>query len=184
MAFFDNLGSKISNVGRQSVDKAKEIRDTSRLSIDIRSEENTVEKLYAEIGKLYYEEHKDDEKPKYGQILEITAALKKIHDLQNEKMNIRGMVRCSHCGKPVSRTASFCPNCGTKVEVPEEEEPVTGDVVNEAGETVHEAAEPETPKAETEAPKTETEAPKAETEAPKTEEETSEAEEEGKSTEI
>ena len=160
MAWFDSLGKNVKNVGNKSVDKAKEIRDTSRIALDIKSQENLINKLYTDIGKKYYSDHKNDAEPEYGQILEIKAAFMKIEDLQAERDEIKGMIKCTGCGKIVSREAAFCPSCGEKIIIPEPEEPASGDVLDESGEVVDTAAAEEAAAAE--APAEEAAAPEAE----------------------
>lgn len=159
MAWFDNLGKSVKNAGNKSVDKAKEIRDTSRIALDIKSQENLINKLYTDLGKAYYTEHKKDSDPKYGQILEIKAAYKKIEELQAERDEIKGMIRCPGCGKTVSREAAFCPGCGTKIIIPEPEDPVSGDVLDETGEVVDPAPAADAAAAEDTAAASEADAP-------------------------
>lgn len=78
MAFFDKLGNTISAAGKTGLSKAKEIKDTARIALDIQEREGAIRKLYQDLGQAYYHAHKDDENSEYTQIDEIKAAFEEI----------------------------------------------------------------------------------------------------------
>ena len=129
MAFFDKLSNTISAAGKDGLNKAKELKDTAKISMDIKEREGAIQRIYRELGKAYYQDHKDDENPAYDQIHAITAAFQEIEELKANKDAIRGVKRCEACGSIVSQEAKFCANCGAKCE--EEAEFVECEVVNE-----------------------------------------------------
>ena len=49
--FFSNFGKKISNVGKETVKKTKEIAEISKISSKIKDEEKKLDGLYTELGK-------------------------------------------------------------------------------------------------------------------------------------
>jgi hypothetical protein len=49
------------SAGKDVGQKAKDVSGIAKLKMDIRSKEDFVEKQYAELGKAYYEKHKDEE---------------------------------------------------------------------------------------------------------------------------
>ncbi len=49
------------SAGKDVGQKAKDVSEIAKLKMDIRSKEDFVEKQYAELGKAYYEKHKDEE---------------------------------------------------------------------------------------------------------------------------
>ena len=61
MEFFDKLSETIVSAGKDVGQKAKDVSEIAKLKMDIRSKEDFVEKQYAELGKAYYEKHKDEE---------------------------------------------------------------------------------------------------------------------------
>ena len=61
MEFFDKLSETIVSAGKDVGQKAKDVSGIAKLKMDIRSKEDFVEKQYAELGKAYYEKHKDEE---------------------------------------------------------------------------------------------------------------------------
>ena len=98
MAFFDKLGNTISAAGKTGLSKAKEIKDTARIALDIQEREGAIRKLYQDLGQAYYHAHKDDENSEYTQIDEIKAAFEEIGELKATKDGIRGIRRCPECG--------------------------------------------------------------------------------------
>ena len=121
MAFFDKLGNTISAAGKTGLSKAKEIKDTARIALDIQEREGAIRKLYQDLGQAYYHAHKDDENSEYTQIDEIKAAFEEIGELKATKDGIRGIRRCPECGAAIADDANFCSSCGAKCEKPEPE---------------------------------------------------------------
>ena len=149
MAYFDKLTSTISAAGKDGLNKAKDFKDTAKITMYIKEREGAIQKMYRELGKAYFQDHKDDADPVYGQITAIKAAFEEIGELKANKDDIRGIRRCPECGNPVSQEAKFCAQCGAKCE--EEPEVVECEVVEdeepEAEETEdipEEAIDPET----------------------------------------
>lgn len=116
MAFFDKLGNTISAAGKDGLNKAKELKDTTKLKLSIKEREGLIQKLYRDLGKAYYEAHKDDEDSEYEEIDDIRAAFAEIGELRADHDAIRGVKRCRECGTIVSQEANFCFNCGAKCE--------------------------------------------------------------------
>ena len=131
MAFFDKLGNTISAAGKTGLSKAKEIKDTAKITLDIQEREGAIRKLYQDLGQAYYHAHKDDENPEYEQVEEIKAAFEEIGELKAAKDGIRGIRRCPECGS------------GAKCEKPEPEV-YEGEVVDAEEEAAEESTETET----------------------------------------
>ena len=109
MEFFDKLSETIVSAGKDVGQKAKDVSEIAKLKMDIRSKEDFVEKQYAELGKAYYEKHKDEESaegeektPEQEHFFLITEALGEI-----ERMK---------CGAKMPQGAAFCSSCGTKMD--------------------------------------------------------------------
>ena len=75
MAFFEELKEKAMDLAQTGVAKTKQLAEIAKLNMAIVSEEETVKKLYMEIGKLYYAEQGMAPDPAYAALCEqITAA--------------------------------------------------------------------------------------------------------------
>lgn len=116
MAFFDDLGKKLSQAGQTAVQKTKEMTDIARLNGAIAEQERKVSDTYFEIGKLYVLKHPEDYENDFAVMI---AALKeseeKIKDFRQQIQDIKGVVRCETCGAEVANNVAFCSSCGAKI---------------------------------------------------------------------
>jgi len=97
MEFFDKLSETIVSAGKDVGQKAKDVSEIAKLKMDIRSKEDFVEKQYAELGKAYYEKHKDEENaeteektPEQEHFFLITEALGEIERMRAEVFKLQG----------------------------------------------------------------------------------------------
>lgn len=116
MDFFSKIGDTITSTGRDVSQKAKELTGLAKLNMDVRSKEEYVLKQYSEIGKRYYEMHKDDAEPQFEEMSLIKAALEEIEDLKNEIAEMKGLKHCTSCGAIMGAEDAFCTKCGAKRE--------------------------------------------------------------------
>ncbi len=87
---FNNFKSKVidsiskaadttKDLADKATDKAKDVSRIAKLTLEINSEKDVIRKAYAEIGKLYYESHKDDPEGFFVQLCdEVTLAKENI----------------------------------------------------------------------------------------------------------
>lgn len=113
MAFFDDLGKKISLAGQTAVQKTKEMTDIARINGAISDEEKKVNNNYFQIGKLYVAMHSADYESDFaGMIAAIKESEAKIRDYRQQIQDIKGVVRCEKCGAEVPSNVAFCSSCG------------------------------------------------------------------------
>ena len=123
MEFFDKLSETIVSAGKDVGQKAKDVSGIAKLKMDIRSKEDFVEKQYAELGKAYYEKHKDEEEGEEAeQFFLIREAVEEIERMKAEVLRIQGSAECPKCGAKMPEGAVYCSNCGTKMDDMYEEE--------------------------------------------------------------
>ena len=110
MEFFDKLSETIVSAGKDVGQKAKDVSEIAKLKMDIRSKEDFVEKQYAELGKAYYEKHKDEENaeteektPEQEHFFLITEALGEIERMRAEVFKLQGATECPKCGAKCRR---------------------------------------------------------------------------------
>lgn len=119
MAFFDNLSEKLSGKGKEAADAAKKVAEIANLKSRINSMETEIKKNYRKIGEAYYEAYKSSEVTcefeEYVQA--IRDAKRTVEEYQRKVNELKGDVECKGCGASIKAGSSFCPNCGTKVEV-------------------------------------------------------------------
>lgn len=142
MTFFTKLGETISSTGKDVSQKAKDLTELARLNLNIKAKEDFIEKQYGEIGKQYFNLHKEDQEPFFEEINLISETLKEIERLKSEIADLKGKKKCPACGAVVEQDAIFCNQCGAKCESIFEEEAPADDEADE--ETEEDAVKEET----------------------------------------
>lgn len=121
MDFFSKLGDTISATGRDVSKKARDLTGLAKLNMDVRAKEEYVLRQYAEIGKQYFGQHKEDAEPDFAEIKLIKEALEEIEALKSEIADLKGLKKCQSCGAALNVEDAFCKKCGAKYEEPEKE---------------------------------------------------------------
>lgn len=146
MGAWDDLKDSLFAAGRDVSQKAKEVSEIAKIKMDIRAKEDFVEKQFAALGRAYYEANKDNADDKDSETFTvIKGAIDEIERMNQQMLDLQGVVRCPNCGKKSPIGTCFCSDCGAKleevvvdaevvaeetvVEEPVEETPVTDDVV-------------------------------------------------------
>lgn len=129
MAFFSEVGKKISTTSQNAVNKAKEVAEVAKINSMISDEENKINSNYYQIGKLYFALHKNDCEESFATMInDIISAEKKIVEYKEQIQTIKGIVKCLKCGAEVSTESAFCNACGAPMPA-KKVEPVNGDMV-------------------------------------------------------
>lgn len=115
MDFFNKVGEKLTEAGKDVSKKAKEVSDIAKTAAQIKSDENAIVDAYTEIGKIVYHGLKEDKTADYSdqvQILdELFADKEKNEALLQE---LKGVTKCIQCGADVEAGDFFCKVCGAK----------------------------------------------------------------------
>lgn len=116
MAFFEQLGKRISDAGQGVAHQAKSFADVTRISNEISGKEKQIAQLYQTVGQLYYEQHGNDPAPEYQQEVDtIKALFAEIAQRKEEIKQIKGIEKCPNCGADVPSQSAFCNVCGTRM---------------------------------------------------------------------
>lgn len=116
MAFFDEIGKKLSQTGQGMVQKTKEMADVAKLNSNISDEEKKLSDTYFQIGQLYVQLHNEDFESNFKElIMQIKESQENIEKFKQEIQEIKGIKRCDICGAEISNNATFCSSCGTAV---------------------------------------------------------------------
>lgn len=139
MAFFDDLGKKISQAGQSAVQKTKDMTDIAKLNASISDEQDNIESLYSQIGKLYVKLLGDTPTESFK---DLVAALRdseaKIAEYRDQIKTIKGIRVCDKCGVDVPEGSAFCSSCGNAMPVPAQPEAPTGPVCACCGKALEE----------------------------------------------
>lgn len=118
MAFFDDLGKKLSQAGQSVAQKTKDFSEINKLNGVISSEEKKINNIYLQLGKEYYTRHRNDSEVCFEQFVSaIKESEAKIEELRQQIQVIKGVVRCEKCGADIANNAAFCSNCGAPAPV-------------------------------------------------------------------
>ena len=116
MAFFEQIGKKLTDAGQGVAQQTKNIADVARLNVAISEKERKIAQLYTVIGQSYYEKHKDDPNVEIPEVAEVNALVAEIAQSRQEISQIKGVQNCPACGAEVSDGAAFCTACGNKLD--------------------------------------------------------------------
>ncbi len=127
MDLFNKISNTLKTAGQDSITKAKEIKNTTKLTLEIKEAEGKITQLYKELGHRYYELHKDNDNADFPQIQEISDLFTTIEELKAERIKAKGNSICPSCEAEVKEDDVFCPQCGKKVPRENMENPVNED---------------------------------------------------------
>ena len=117
MGAWDDLKGSLFAAGRDVSQKAKEVSEIAKIKMDIRTKEDFVEKQFASLGRAYYDTNKDDVSAKDAeQFAVIKEAIDEIERMNQQLLDIQGVVLCPNCGKKSPVGTSFCSDCGSKLD--------------------------------------------------------------------
>jgi len=116
MAIFEQIGKRLTDAGQGATQQAKNFAEITRLNGVISDKEKRISQIYTEIGRSYYEEHKDDPQAEgLEHIAEINGLNAEILQCRESIKLIKGVTKCPNCGADVPLNAVFCNACGAKI---------------------------------------------------------------------
>lgn len=126
MALLEQLGKKLTTAGQGVAQQTKNFTEITRLNGLVTDKEKRMTQLFADLGKAYYEQHKNDAEVEEAALVEELRALSdEIAQYREDIKQIKGVTKCAKCGSDIPLDAMFCPTCGEKVEAePEREMPL------------------------------------------------------------
>jgi len=122
MAFLNNITKKVTETAKAAAKKSGDIVEVTKLNMSIGTEEEKIEKIYLEIGKMVYDVYLKGEEiatPFKEQCEKIKEREQYIKELKNKLHELKGIKICSSCGEVLDINVNFCSNCGAKQESPE-----------------------------------------------------------------
>jgi len=80
---FNKFEDAVYAFGKEATRTAKEVAGNAKNKIDVKSKEYDLKNLYADLGRLYYADHKDDADYAYSKMLDIRVAEAELEQLRN-----------------------------------------------------------------------------------------------------
>ncbi len=113
MAFWDQVKDTVSKSSKTVSEKTKQFTTIAKLNVSISNEESSLKEAYMNIGRKYYELHKEDlNSPYYEELQAIRQGLDRIHNYKEQIKELKGMSFCSNCGENIPKDSRFCNHCG------------------------------------------------------------------------
>lgn len=116
MEFFNKLSKKASETYQMTKEKTTQISGELKLRNKINENNNKIENIYAEIGKMVVEAHfkgeelnKEEVTPKCEEIARIREENEKA---ETEILALKKIKKCVNCGLELPEDAEFCSKCG------------------------------------------------------------------------
>ena len=114
---------KTRDVAGKAADTTKTYARVAKLSMEINGERDTIKKAYIEIGKLYYDTHKDDPEGFFAQLFEeVRLAMENIAQKQAEINALKSANADEPCEAESAADAGFETAAEGVCETPPEEE--------------------------------------------------------------
>ena len=139
----DDIGKKISEAGKSTLQKTREMSSVNKLNSAIRAEERTQESLFLQLGREFFNLQSEVAGGEFEDIVrEIRESRERSAELQAQINDIRGIRACPECDAELPLGAIFCNNCGVKLpeyEAPEREGKQTTERCPGCGREVNEA---------------------------------------------
>jgi rRNA maturation endonuclease Nob1 len=121
MAFFQELGNKISQTSQDAVKKTRILAETAKINSHIEGERRNISENYNKIGSKYFELYPEtSDENLAGFCNSIAESMRKIEDYQEQIKQLKGITTCQNCGVEFAEGAQFCTACGAKIAIPEE----------------------------------------------------------------
>lgn len=123
MAFFDDLGRRISQAGQGALKKTRNVADTVRINADISDQERNLNNLYNQIGRAYFAIHGSEPDERLKELVEsVKETNKRIEELKKQLNSMKDTCACIKCGAMNPENSLFCTVCGARLKA--EDEPV------------------------------------------------------------
>lgn len=139
MAFFEEIGKKITQTGQGAVQKTKVFTEVTKLNGQISEQQKRIDNAYSQIGKLYYDLYNAEPDKEFAQWVGlIQEAQVQIKEIKEQIIRVKGTTRCPNCGSELQQGTLFCSVCGVKLEKSEESSALKGKFCQNCGTTIME----------------------------------------------
>ena len=116
MKFFNKLGNIANKTYKSASQKTGELAKEAKIKMKMNENKGKIKDLYADIGKIIYQNHINSEDVKQEEIdaycHQIDNLSKKIEEYQEEILALKNKRICENCYEEIELTSKYCPQCG------------------------------------------------------------------------
>lgn len=118
MDFFNKMGDKLQNVGKEVTKKTKDLGGVVSLNSQIKDSEAGLERIYKILGEKYYKSFREEASQRFTEETdEIIKIQSKLESDRGQLRALKGLKLCLNCGVEVDGNSLHCPMCGTELPV-------------------------------------------------------------------
>ncbi|MCL1949159.1 MAG: zinc ribbon domain-containing protein [Turicibacter sp.] len=111
--FLKEVGQKLTKTGQGAIDKTKNFAEVSRLNLKLAEEEQQLEDLYANLGRLFYKVNQQNPDFIYREMFGAIEGSQKNADFLKEAIiALKGTRSCPQCKEEAMPGAAYCAKCG------------------------------------------------------------------------
>lgn len=126
MEFFDKLGKKASEAYKVTADKTGKLAKEAKLRMKMNELKSEINDIYKDIGKTVYENYVREEKQDISKDLDekctkINCLSDEIESYLKECLELKDRKKCPNCYVQIDKDVKFCPECGAKQDLTDEE---------------------------------------------------------------
>ena len=119
--FTQKFTEKVKKLSKDTAEEVQKLNKVRQLNGKVNDAKKQIESVYSEIGKKFYELHKDYIPEGFEELIQtINEKQNEIVLLKEQLREVKGVVLCPSCNTEVSGDERFCPNCGSKMPEPVE----------------------------------------------------------------
>lgn len=101
----------------QLFQKSQQVVDLAKLGVKIEKEEINLEKLYANLGRVFYKIHQHAPELIYDDLFRTIAGCQlQLNQVKTEYQQIKAHGKCQQCQAELKKSDSYCANCGQAVD--------------------------------------------------------------------
>ena len=111
--FFKNLSNVFTTATSDMFNRSKQVVGMTSLGLKMDKEEENLERLYANLGRLFYKVNEKSPDVVYDDMYRaIVGSMRQVEYYKSEVERVRGVKRCASCEGEIMLDGMFCSYCG------------------------------------------------------------------------